>query len=157
MPLRSEQFATRLAPHPTPSRHPPPKYSIIRQTGLRRPGIYTALIRQQLRPEFGPAHLFGDHLLLSLIRSRVPCSHAFVRKPQTQSLQQPFQQQLALAMRFAQARAQTSILRKPQFSSQTVPECHRCLHNSFVSSREGWARQTRMSIASQSPLQARGD
>ncbi|QDU60274.1 hypothetical protein Pan216_11130 [Planctomycetes bacterium Pan216] len=34
--------------------HPPPDFRIIRQHGLHRPRIPTALIRQRMRPEFEP-------------------------------------------------------------------------------------------------------
>ena len=45
----------------TPSRSPP-KFSTIRQTGCQNGKILTALIRQQLRPEFGPAHSIRNWL-----------------------------------------------------------------------------------------------
>src|SRR5471030_1894172 len=60
--VRCHPFATRRT-RPTPSRQPSPKFSGIRQTGLWEAKLLTVLIGEQLRSEFGPAHVgHGDRL-----------------------------------------------------------------------------------------------
>jgi hypothetical protein len=54
-PARSRRSATRPATRPIRSRHPSPKFSAIRQTGLHQTKIHTPLIWENMRSEFGAA------------------------------------------------------------------------------------------------------
>src|SRR5437016_492913 len=57
-----------------------PKCSTIRQTALHHPRTLTALIWQQMRPEFRPAHVMPPAPCTTRLMSRSP-SYVFVVTP----------------------------------------------------------------------------
>lgn len=69
--VRSHHHATHSPKRPTRVRHRSPKYSTVRETGIMRDEIHTALIWQRIRPQFGPAHFRSKHLYP--FRSNVWC------------------------------------------------------------------------------------